>query len=226
MELRASQRAKFGAVITKHGLNPRDFAWTKNPKPTFSGSKETHELTHGETKDFFRFEMSSGKNGRISIFVTYTPSEDVMKKRVLTVASDWDSVLVYFGQWVKLVQTELEAVDPWAAPAESATFNDEDTRFTPLELKTVDKAIDTSMEELLKVAADNGIQKTLADIQKDIKYLKEQARKKTKSQWLDLFKEVIAAKLLEWGINALAASTILQVLYEAAEPALTLMASQ
>lgn len=226
MKLRVSQKAELGAVIAAYGLDARDFSWTKEPKGTFSSSEEVYEIVHTDSKDFFRFEADHKDDGRTVMYVTYVPSDDTLAPKTLVGVTDWKSVVSYFDNWVAIIQKESEAVDPWAEP-ESTVFEKNDEKgFTKQELVTVDKAIDKSMEELIATANQHGIEATLADIQEDIKYLKQQARTKSKSAWLDIFKSYIAQKLLDWGISTLAATTILQVLYEAAKPTLQLMAAQ
>lgn len=219
--LRASQKAKFGSIITEYELQPRDFGWRQDPKPTLKSSTNPQEIFHHDTDHYFRFEEREGTK----IFITYTPDENTSKP-VNLIVETWAQVLGYFDKWIGIIKEEAAAVDPWADPEDSDTFSDEDTQFTPLELKSVDNAIDKSMEKLLQVANENGIHKTLADIQDDIKYLKESARKNSRSEWLDLFKQVIAGKLLEWGLGAALASGILQVLFETAKPVLKLLATQ
>jgi hypothetical protein len=177
--LRSSQKVKFGEVIVSRQLMPRDFEWRVNPKPSLSTSDNPQEIFHKETEHFFRFEERNGS----AIYITYTPDEHTAKPVSITVDS-WRSLLGHFDRWVKLIKEEVEAIDPWADPEDSDTFNEENTLFTPLELKSVDRAIDRSMEKLLEIANENGVGKTLEDIKEDIAYLKERARKSSRAEWL------------------------------------------
>ena len=221
-ELRASLRARLASIIRAYHLEPLDFEWTDSPKPSFPSSKNAVELKHKHSNFFIKVEEGRNSDQEARLFITYAPNEGSLSPEIVAV-KDWERYVAYFETWIKLVVSEVTADDPWSTLSESSTFKDEDTKFTQAELVNVDKAVDAAFTTLLQRAADSGQNRTLKSIQKDIKFLKDEARKQTRNKWLDLFKQVVAGMVLEWGLQAAVNADVLNTLYEAAKPILTIV---
>lgn len=176
------------------------------------------ELIHKASDYYFRILVR--QDGAFNAI--FAPSESSLSETTAQ-RIGWPLVLTYISNWISYVREELESEDPWANLEDEGTFNGDDTAFTPEELEVVDRAIDASAQELLYVAKSKGIEKTLEDIKEDIQYLKEEARNRTRYKWRDLFVEVITTKLVEWGIDVIVMSSIIEVLVKNAEPLLKIM---
>jgi len=211
--LKNSQKSQIASFLKNRDFSLSDFEIISDD------DSNIFELSHKASPYYFKIQILNS-----DVFhVFFSPSASSLNETVISNIS-WNTSMQYLAKWADYVKEEMESTDPWADLEEEGTFQGDDTMFTPEELALVDKAIDASAQKLIDIAKSEGVQKTLKDINKDIKYLKEEARNRTRYKWRDIFVETFAAKLVEWGISAVFMSGIIQILVKNAEPLLKLMA--
>jgi hypothetical protein len=214
MFLKKSQKSEMGQTIASYGMDPNDFKFERDDEHS------AITLRHKESDAYFDFSLSTSDDFNIE----FAPSAITTKATRIGSAS-WDFVMDMLGSWVGYLVQELKAEDPWPEVETTSEFNDDpDTLFTPAELKVIDSAVDASFEKLIFEANLKGLDKKIDDVLIELDELKKLARTTPRSKWLDTFKEAVATKLIEWGLDLVIGSAVLKVLYEAAKPILKLVA--
>ena len=214
MFLKKSQKSELGEIIVRYGMKPADFHFREND------AQSTIELKHKESDAYFIFSLTNTSEFNVE----FTPSATTANETYVTRIS-WSNVLNLAGSWIKYLLEELRAEDPWADAEVSDEFEDDpESLFTPAELVTIDSAIDASFEKLVSEANENGLEKKIDDVLSEITELKELARTTPRAKWLERFKEAIAAKLIDWGLDLAIGTGVLAVLYQVAKPVLKLVA--
>lgn len=216
MHLSNTTKGKIAAAINSGGLSHSEFILS-------------HTLGDEKEQGFVRLDYKNGKDRCVfSINKDGTYTGAFLNPETGT--TDYHEkisipgFLNYLTDWVRAVKTEHNTVDPWAKAEEE--IGDEDTKFTPLELKSIDKAIDLSIDELERLAIENGqkldnISSQLSDMKTE---LKSAARKNSRYAWVKIFKDAIIQKMMDWGIELTLASGVITILLSNAKPLLEIAA--
>lgn len=219
LELRTSQKAELAKKITESGLDHKSF--DLEVYEDSDGKDSGVLLRHRDSNAYFKIELQYWNDNPLFV-MRFSPGH-VSQSEEAAEASTWSSVLLGLGSWLGIVKAELEAMDPWG-DEKPEIFDDTERGFTQLELKTLDSAIDASFEKLVELGKEQNPTLTMESMASDIKYLKDEARKRKKSEWLMLFKEVVASKVVDLGLTLLLADAVLHTLYETAKPILKIVA--
>jgi hypothetical protein len=214
MFLKKSQKSQLGQIIGNFGMSPESF--------TFNEDEEHSAITlrHKESDAYFDFSLATSASFNVEFAPSASTNRATHENNV-----GWNTLGQMLGSWVSYLVEELKAEDPWPNIETPDEFIDEpDTLFTPAELETIDMAVDASFERLISEANNNGLEKKIDDVLAEITDLKKLARTTPRSKWLDIFKDAVATKLIEWGLDLVIGTAVLKVLYEVAKPILKIVA--
>lgn len=210
------QANQVARAIQSAGLNTSEFAWKEENSK--SSTSMIDVLIHKESGLYFKFDVSDGDvfGQNSSRIARYAPGTQHVSE--YTTHTSWEGMFSSLKEWLKSLRQEL-GPDLWSEnePEEFEAWSDHDKNqdFKPNEIKKVYDGLERV--ETLLIKHSDKTEKTIKDINENIKFLKNTAMKSTKREFKYIFIGLIVNKLTDWAIKTITIQHIILVLVQNAK---------